>query len=362
MHLTISLGQICGDDLPAWVRSRIDQNICDNRERFERVKAIYLEMASALREASAEHLVLKGFAQSPDFVKDPGLRMQGDLDLFCPPESILRARDALSRLRYETIHGLEHQPTDHLPSMMRKTAWEWRGNYFDPELQIGVDLHFRFWNEATSRLSINGLDQFWIRRIERRDPFSFPTLSAVDTLGYAALHVFHHVQFGGLRPYHVYELASFLQAHADDDWFWKEWKDQHDCSLRRVEAVSFKLATVWFACRISEDVEKEINNLPTAVQRWFHKYADSPLDSLVRPNKDALWLHLGLLESARDKRFVFYSSLLPTRVPPIEAVRRWSLGTYAKFLTYAISRLAYHLRKGPETVWKGFRWWVSSRT
>jgi Uncharacterised nucleotidyltransferase len=361
MHLTISLRQNCGDDLPAWVRSRIDQNICDNKERFERLKAVYLEIANALQEVGAQHLVLKGFTQSPNFVKDPSLRLQGDLDLFCPPESIVPARDVLSKLGYEPIHGLEHQPTDHLPAMMRKTPWEWRGNYFDPEIPIGVDLHFRFWNEDTTLLNLKGLDQFWIRRIERHDPLSFPALNGVDSLGYAALHVFHHVQMGGLTPYHVYELASFLDANADNEVFWKEWKDFHDDSLRRVEAVSFGLATGWFACRTSEQVRKEVNDLPAAVQQWFHEYADSPLDSLVRPNKDALWLHMSLLESARDKRLVFYRSLLPVRVPPLKAVRQWSLRSYLKFLAYAISRLTYHARNAPETLWKGFCWWRSTR-
>jgi hypothetical protein len=359
MHLTIPLRQNCEDNLPIWVRSRIDQNIVGNKERFERLKNVYLEIAKELRGVGAEHLVLKGFANSPDFVKDPSLRMQGDLDLFCPPDSIFPARDALAKLGYEVIHGLEHQPTDHLPAMMRKTPWQWQGNYFDPEIPVGVDLHFRFWNDATTRLNLKGLDQFWIRRVERNAAFTFPSLSAVDGLGYAALHVFHHLQMGELAPYHVYELGSFLEANADSEQFWTEWEGLHDGSLRRVEAVSFRLASDWFACRISEKVMREINNLPPAVQRWFHQYADSPLRSLVRPNKDALWLHLGLLESARDKRMVFFNSLFPARVPPIQAVRQWSLRTYRKFLPYAISRLVYHLCKVPETLWEGFRWWAS---
>jgi hypothetical protein len=361
MHLTISLRRSCGDDLPAWARSRIDQNIWDNQERFERIKAVYLEIASALEEVGADHLVLKGFAQSPDFVKHPSLRLQGDLDLFCPRESLALARDALYKLGYEPIPGLEHQPTDHLPAMMRKAPWEWRGNHFDPELPVGVDLHFRFWNDATTRLNLKGLDQFWSRRVRRHDPFSFPALSVLDSLGYAALHVFHHVHMGGLTPYHVYELASFLETNADNERLWKEWRDLHDSSLRRLEAVSFRLATGWFACRIPEEVRNEIDNLPAAVQRWFGRYADSPLSSLVRPNKDALWLHLSLLESSRDQRWVFYSSLLPVRVPPIQAVQRWSLLSHFKFIAYAISRLAYHLCQLPETLWKGVCWWASSK-
>jgi len=94
-QLTIPLRLVCGDHLPDWVRSRIDHNISDNSERYERIKSIYSEMADAMAARGAEHLVLKGFTHFPAFVDDPRLRMQSDIDLFCPPESIQEARDAL---------------------------------------------------------------------------------------------------------------------------------------------------------------------------------------------------------------------------------------------------------------------------
>jgi hypothetical protein len=336
MHLTIPLRLACGGHLPNWVQSRIDANVRDNSERFERIKADYLEMADALKDRGVEYLVLKGFSQSPDFVEDPRFRMQSDIDLFCPPASIFRARDALSKIGYEPDHGLEHQPTDHLPAMMRKSDWEWRGNAFDPEMPVSVELHFRFWNEATTRLYPRGMDQFWARRIERRiDSFNFPSLSRVDGLGYAALHVFHHLQLGGLIPYHVYELPHFLHTNADNEPFWKEWHDLHDDSLSRLQAVCFRLAAIWFGCRLPKEAEREIDRLPDAVHQWFLRYSDSPLGSLVHPNKGSLWLHLSMLESAQDKLWVFCDSLVPVRVPPARAVQRWSLRTHAKFLKHA---------------------------
>src|ERR1700693_1687106 len=70
-HLTIPLSRVCGDDLPPWVRSRIAQNIADNARRFERIKEVYEEFAHACRDAAAEHLVIKGFAQWPGFVEHP---------------------------------------------------------------------------------------------------------------------------------------------------------------------------------------------------------------------------------------------------------------------------------------------------
>src|SRR5277367_865519 len=95
-RLMVPLRQICGDDLPEWVRSRIDQNLADNAERLERIKAGYSDFASAMRERSAEHLVMKGFALLPGFVEHPRYRLQNDIDVYCPPESISGALDALS--------------------------------------------------------------------------------------------------------------------------------------------------------------------------------------------------------------------------------------------------------------------------
>ena len=355
MHLTIPLRQICADDLPPWVAARINKNICDNKERYERIKTVYLELASALAARSVEHVVLKGFAQSPTFVDDPRLRMQSDIDLFCPQESILRARDALAEIGYGSDQGLEHQPLDHLPTLRRKSTWSWRGNYFDPEMPVSVELHFRFWNAKTTRMRPRGLGQFWDRRVHRRvDDFTFPSLDAVDSVGYASMHVFHHLM-GGLVPYHVYELARFLDTRSEDDQFWSDWRNLHDGSLRRIEAVCFQLAAKWFACRVPKEVRREIARLPVPVQDWFSDYSDSPLSSLVRPNKDALWLHLRMLESPHDKLFVFCAGMLPVRLPPLHALRRWSLRAYARFLKHSFSRVAFHLRSLPRTLWQGLR-------
>jgi len=355
MHLTIPLRRNCGDDLPQLVQSRIDQNICDNAERYERIKVVYLELANALGRQGIDHLVLKGFSQSPAFVDDPRFRMQSDIDLFCLPESILDAREALSSIGYTAEQGVEHQPIDHLPTMRRDTSWSWRGNHFDPEMPISVELHFRFWNQKTTRLGLKGLDEFWTRQIRRSiDNLSFPTLSTVDSLGYSALHVFRHLM-GGLIPHHVFELAYFLHTHADNGDFWAGWRNLHDDSLRRLEAVCFCLAVKWFNCSVSPEVQNEIDCLPTSVREWFRKYSDSPLNSLVRPNKDALWLHLNMLESSRDRLFVFSSGLFPVRVPPLKAVSQWSLRAYARFFKHSVTRVAFHLRSLPRTLWEGLR-------
>ena len=361
-RLTLPLRQVCAAYIPRWVRSRVDRNISDHEQRMGHLQAVYTEAAQALGDAGAEHLVLKGFAQWPAGMWDARFRFQSDIDLFCPPESIVRAPGALTQLGYELIQGAEHQPTDHLPTMMRRTEWKWRGDYFDPDIPIPIELHFRFWNDATTRLRPEGMDQFWLRRVERQwDDLSFPALHPVDSLGYAALHVLHHLLFGGLSPYHTYELAWFLHMNAENTQFWEQWQELHADSLRRLEAVSFRLAADRFDCALPEEVEKEIYSLPDAALKWFDRYQDALQSSFVSPSKTSLWLHLSLLNSARDKAAVSCSTLVPVRVPPASAVSHWFPRTFPKFVLHAVSRIAYHLRVLPATLWEGACWWWSQK-
>jgi len=284
-------------------------------------------------------------------------RTQGDIDVYVPPRNLLLARDALLGAGYRPIHGVEHMPTDHLPPMMRQVNWTWRGNFYDPELPIGIELRFRFWNASTTKLRPRGLEEFWERKVERnQDGLSFCSLNPVDNTAYAALHVLHHLLFGELVPYHVYELAHFLHVTANDERLWREWQSADD-GLRCMETISFRLASDWFSCDLPELVQEEVDSLPAEVKQWFEDYRESPLHALIKPNKDRLWLHLSLLESSRDKCAVFFGTLLPVRVPPLKAVGQWPLSVVPKFIGYAASRFVHHLGTVPRTLVEGLRWW-----
>ncbi len=370
VRLTVPLRRVCGDDLPDWVRSRIDQNIADNILRFERVKAVYLEAALALREAGAEHLVVKGFTHWPDYVEHPWLRLQGDIDLFCPPESIDCAYSSLVSLGYQSSRKLFLSPADHLPSMARKTSWVWRGNFYDPAMPISFELHHSFWNETAARFGPPGLDQFWLRRVERKmENVSFPTLHPTDHLGYVALNVLRDILRSAPATYQVYELAGFLHAYAGNEPFWRAWRELHDDLLRRLEAISFRLALDWFAPCLSAEVKKEVESLPIAVQRWFKEYSQSPLTTWLDVNKDGLCLHLNLLERFSDKQVVFRERLFPKWIPPIERIDRpgvqekdrpWARRT--RYLNHLFSVAVHHARVVPRTLWHSFRLWRPKRS
>jgi len=72
----------------------------------------------ALDAAGIASVVLKGFANWERYSPDPALRLQYDLDLYCPDEAI-RARDAILRLGYESI-PLKYNHGNHL--LVRKVV------------------------------------------------------------------------------------------------------------------------------------------------------------------------------------------------------------------------------------------------
>ncbi len=52
----------------------------------------------------------------------------------------------LQGLGYEATSHTSDPGADHLPVMIRRTGWKWRGDYYDPDMPPSLELHFRFWN------------------------------------------------------------------------------------------------------------------------------------------------------------------------------------------------------------------------
>ena len=309
-----------------------------NSLRAAKIAAAYEEIAGLF-----DHVVLKGFTHVPDFVEDFRLRTQYDLDLYVPDGERDIAWKKLLTIGYEPIEELEGLAADHLPTLVRKTNWEWRGDYFDPEIPVSIEVHFQFWDMKTDRLRADGIENFWARRQDN-------SLHPVDKLGYAALHLTRHLFRGHVRAFHAWELARFLHTRHDQD-FWRTWRELHSPSLRRMEAVAFLLARTWFACDLSPEAASEVAALPDKVRRWFEKYGWSPLDP--QPNKHELALQLALIEPIGDRLRVLRRKLLPSTLPgPVDAVhvpedrmtlfRR--LKKQSRYVAYLGSRALFHLR------------------
>jgi hypothetical protein len=301
-HLTLLLSQLPSDVLPGWIASRIERNVYDNTERIERIKAVYREVEYALRSVNAEHIVIEGFTQYPDYVESPNLRAQSDIDLFCPAHAILPARDVLLRLGYEPKLAPKYATSDHFPAMTRTRGWRWRGNAFDPEMPPSIRLHYSLWNERAARLPIPELDSFWHRRVTREvDGFAFSALDPIDQIGFCSLRVLQGILRSDWIIHNVYELAYFLNTHAHDHCLWNGWCESHSDSLRSLEAVSFSLARMWFGCDVAVEAEEQILALPLRTQQWFDSFSSSPLEAMFTPSRDGVWfMSLCLRLAAED--------------------------------------------------------------
>lgn len=366
-NLTLPLAQLPMEGLPWWVVDRLRTNLADNALRFERIKAIYAEAAEALDRAGVDHIVIKGFTQAPDYVADPRLRSQSDLDIYCPPEMMQTARAALQAIGYVTEDKTDITNADHGHALVRLGDWQWKGNPFDPEMPIGIELHFCLWNERISRLSIPDVESFWQRRTERQIAgLSFRCLNPIDHLGHLTLHILRNLFLREWIVHHVRELAVFLHSHADDDAFWQSWSEFHPPSLRALEAIAFYYARAWFGCRLHPHVEREISDLPAAQLSWLQRFSGSALEVMFRQNKDSLWLHLELLSSSREKRNILRRTLIPPRIGGVRspvvyvrnkrAVPSGSKHPLLEYLSYLVSRSASHGRASVATVFQGSYW------
>ncbi len=366
-QLTLTLRREARDLMPEWARERVDGAAARNLERLGKFEDLYRAIDERMRGAGIEYLALKGLTHSPDFGADAATRVQYDLDFYTPPGRAIAARDAVMGLGYEPIESMEHFPTDHLPTLIRKTGWEWRGDFYDPEIPIAVEIHFRLWNEGLERLRAPGVEEFWNRRVRREVAgIGIQALNAPDALGFASLHLLKHVVQGSARPFHILEIARFLEMHAQDAAFWNTWRELHDPQLRRLEASMFLLACEWFGCETGTVASEEIERLPEASRLWFDEFALSPARQIFHPAKDELWLHLSLVESRWDRVAVARRRLLPFNAPgPVDAIHipedQLTLARRvlrrARWLRHAARRVAHHLGTLPSVAASGTRWW-----
>lgn len=361
-QLTLPLAARCRHELPEWVQERLAGNLQNNAIRHNRTLHAYREVDRALTSKDVDFMVLKGFSQWPHYCEDLRHRPQYDLDLYCPPGAIEPALEAIQSLGYEPFGRKARTATDHLPPLIRMTGWLADGDHYNTELPLTIELHFRFWDEATERFGVDSAAGFWQRRVKRDiRGLSVPTLNAYDGLSYTTWHLVRHLVRGDVRAYHVYELAHFLRQTADDDLFWRHWRRRKSSTL--VEAIAFRLAVEWFECPVHPIVQELCQALPVSVRRWFDLFALSPLRALERPNKDELFLHWCLVKGFPARLQITKQRLLPARFNPVIADAhvpapdwRLRLKRRAFGIWFLAGRVLHHVRTLAPVMWNGVRW------
>ena len=96
-----------------------------------------------LQSADIRYLNLKGLLLAPDFVEPLERRAQYDYDFLVKKEDLQRAYSLFLQHGYSALHSTRELAADHLPTLIQKSGWKWKGNYYDPDIPRGVELHFQ---------------------------------------------------------------------------------------------------------------------------------------------------------------------------------------------------------------------------
>lgn len=312
-QLTLMLANACNTELPPSITSPIDERSARYELRFKRLKRELFEISDALDAANLEFVMLKGLSHAPALTPDAQLRAQGDIDLWLMGPSVFEAQRLLEKLGYVPLLASKSR---HLPPMGRPSTWRWRGDVFDPEMPVSVELHYELWSEQADYIHVPKLEQFWERkRLRGFDGHKINVLCDEDLVGFAALHLLLHLLHGELPLQRAWEIARFLDNHGADKLFWKSWHNLHPAALRQLEASVFYLVTSWFKCGSGQEFDTDFEQLPVMVRSWLKTFSAAPLVREWRPNKSEVWLHLAFIRKRRDKVRILFRRLLPTAIP-----------------------------------------------
>lgn len=301
-----------------------------NRARLARVRAVTEEVLNALPDA----VLLKGFARASEYVPDAECRMHYDVDLYAP-DAADRAAQLLRERGFEPVTDRESRDTGHLAPMVRPTSWKWRGDFFDLETPVHVEIHRRLWTPEFEGFALSGVEAFWDRR-ERCG--AYLTLSRHDSLAHRAMHLLRHLLRGDFRAIGIYEIAYFVHQSRNDDLFWSTWTRLHSDELQRAQAVGFGLARRWFGCAMHSTASAAVDVLPRPVRDWILQHAASPAQSFFTPNKYELALHFALVDSATSRMRIAARRLIPMSTSP----NLWE--SRPQYFARMRSRAAFHAR------------------
>jgi hypothetical protein len=357
--------------LPASIQIKLEQRHSDNVQRTSLMLQELVELNRRLQAVGIRYLNLKGLFLVPDFVESLERRAQYDYDFLVRKEDLQRTFNLFLESGYSALHSTKELAADHLPTLIQKTGWQWKGNYYDPAIPRGVELHFQLWDSDFELLPIQILDKVWEHSCSQTlGSIEVPTLSREDTLLYVILHASRHLLRNDLRLSHVYEIAFFLQRTSDQDRFWEGViaRVTHCPNTTKMVATTFELARHLFRPALSAPVRHFIErHLPATAASWVRAYGRTGAIHCYRKNRNALLLHLSLLENNGRRWALVRQRLLPRHLPlptygvqtPQEAQSlKFRAVKMARYLSLLLQRGLFHIRSLTELVFQLPLWLI----
>jgi hypothetical protein len=286
-----------------------------NEIRLTERRRVAARLTDLLYGAGIPTAVWKGFLLAPDFVPSPVERQQNDIDLLLSPPDARRAFELFQANGYRALQVEQDSPALHLPMLIPVVFTDRRGDYFNPLTPPVVELHDRLWPSAFERIPVVFQPDPLTRIVVRE---GLPTLDLRDQLSACVLHAMRHIFRGSLRASHLYEIAGFLETHAENDAWWGAWLADTtlppQTPLRELCVTGLALAGRVFHSRWPRALESPRAALPAAALRWIDEHGEAVLDRELR-DKQQLLLQLAFVHGWRDRLLVLQRRLAPLRIP-----------------------------------------------
>jgi Uncharacterised nucleotidyltransferase len=341
--------------LPEPIRERLKNNERDHVARIAAASQEFVEFNRLLQSHSVRYLALKGLTCWPDFVDRPEHRVQYDHDFLIATPDLQRALELFEKLGYTPLESGKKLPVDHLPTLVKRTGWVWKGNLYDPEIPRAIELHFRLYDPEFDLIPIRFPDDLWIRATQRRfQGTPVPVLGREHALLYGVFHAFRHLVRNDLRLSHLYEISYFLHSQCDDDAFWKTFlQEGHFCPQSlKVTATIFALARRCFGNQTSLAVDQLIReHLPPAAAVWIEQFGRSEAMACFRKSKNTFLLHWIFVKGPARWR-LFRRHWVPRHLPlssfgvQVPTEKRGFAFRFARRLYYAgqlLLRACFHI-------------------
>lgn len=302
-----------------FIQQGLEQRFQDNVVRTQAVCQELIEFNRLLQAQSIRFLNLKGQILYPDFVDQRENRLQYDHDFLVDAQDLEKAYALFLNLGYSRLSSSPKLAVGHLPTLVKKTGWEWKGNLYDPGIPRAVELHFQLWDSEFDKIPILALDDAWRNSgLTAFQSVSVPVLSREQTLLYCVLHSFRHLLRNDLRLAHLCEIGFFLHCQSTNSIFWQGFlKSILSCANScRATATIFELARRTFDAEPAPMVRQFMSeHLSPAAAMWIEKYGVQESIHCYRRSKSAVFLHLDFAEGLVGKGVVIGRKLIPRHLP-----------------------------------------------
>jgi len=340
--------------LPDWVRDRLDQNCRDNAERMrgqiEECNAIHLDF----QRANLSYAIVKGLSLWPRAVPKLELRSQLDLDFLMAESCAPEARRILEQRGY-------------LLQAVSGRTWEFKTasaaapsirDLYKAQGHRSVELHLeggssgrRALLDHTETLNLKGI--------------CVPVLPPAELLLGHGMHLCKHVMSEFIRAAHMIEFRRHVIACRSDESLWSEVRSLAGEDLK----ISWGLGIVTLlAERLTDNfapralTDWTVDRLPGAVRDWVDIYGTRSALARFPGSKLYLLVQSALERSGVARKCSIGQALVPRKLPPPIATlsSRSSLLERARCsrhqVSYIFFRMRFHVVEGARYAWEAIRW------